>query len=157
MSGHGSVWWTELNTHHPEKAKKFYTHLLGVTAHTAAMADMSRPPKPGEPGYTTFMHDGKPILGCMHLEGEAFKHVPDHWFTYFHTDNVDESVGMVTAGGGGVIRPGFDIPGVGRIAIVKDVNGAVFGLGKPAPMSAPAAEMAPAKKAAPAKAKKAKA
>jgi len=157
MSGHGSVWWTELNTHHPEKAKKFYTEVLGVSAHTSSMVDMTRPPKPGEPGYTTFMHDGKPVLGCFHMEGEMFKGVPDHWFTYFHTDNVESSVGMVTKAGGSVVRPAWDIKGVGRIAIVKDVNGAVFGLGKPEPMMMPAAAGAPEKKAAPAKAKKAKA
>lgn len=152
MSANGSVWWNELNTHHPDKAKKFYTHLFGMTAHTAAMADMTRPPKAGESGYTTFMRDGRPMLGCMHLEGEMFKHVPDHWFTYFHSDNVDASVSGVVAGGGTIVRPAWDIPGVGRIAIVKDVNGAMFGLGKPA-MAAPTE----APKKAPAKARKAKA
>ena len=146
MSDSGTVWWTELNTHHPEKAKKFYTQLFGWQAHTSAMADMTRPPKPGEPAYTTFMQGGKPAFGCFHMEGEMFKHAPDHWFTYFHAADVDASARAVVAGGGKIIRPAWDIPGVGRIAIVQDVNGAMFGLGKPA-MAAAAAE--PAKKAAP--------
>ena len=153
MSVNPTVWWTELNTHHPEKARKFYTEAFGWTGHVAAMADMSRAPQPGEPSYTTFMHDGKPALGCFTLEGEMFKHVPDHWFTYFHSTDVDKSVAAVVKAGGKVQRPAWDIPGVGRIAIVADSNGGVFGLGKPAAMSAPQAEPA---KAAPAK-KKAKA
>ena len=153
MSENGTVWWTELNTHHPEKAKTFYTGLFGWQAHTSAMADMSRPPKPGEPGYTTFMRDGKPAFGCFHMEGEMFKHAPDHWFTYFHVADVDASARAVVSGGGKIIRPAWDIPNVGRIAIVQDVNGGTFGLGKPAMQAA--AEPAPKK--APAKAKKMKA
>ena len=150
MADQGTVWWTELNTHHADKAKKFYTQLFDWSAHTSAMADMSRPPKPGEPAYTTFMRNGQPAFGCFHLEGEMFKNVPDHWFTYFHSSDVDASVKAVVAAGGKVQRPAWDIPGVGRIAIVADVNGAMFGLGKPAPMAAPAAApeaMKPASKA----------
>lgn len=155
MTEPGTVWWTELNTHHPEKAQKFYTHLFDWTAHTSAMADMSRPAKPGEPAYTTFMRGGQPAFGCFHLDGEMFKNVPDHWFTYFHTTDVDASVRAVLAAGGKVHKPAWDVPGVGRIAVVADANGAVFGLGKPAMMAAPAATT-PANKAT-AKAKKAKA
>ena len=86
------------------------------------------------------MKGGKPHLGCFTMEGEQFKHVPDHWFTYFAVNDVDKSANDVTAAGGAIVRPPFDIPGVGRIAIVKDVNGGVFGLGKPAaPMAAASA------------------
>ena len=154
MSEHGEVWWTELNTHHPEKARKFYTEIMGWKAHTTAMADMSRPPKPGEPSYTTFMMGEKPGCGCFHMEGEMFKGVPDHWFTYFSVKDADAAAKAVTAAGGKVIRQPWDIPGVGRIAILQDVNGGMFGVGKPA-MAMAAAAPAPAK--APAKAKKAKA
>jgi len=154
MSGHGTVWWNELNTHHPEKAEKFYTELFGWTAHKASMVDMSRPPKHGEPVYTTFMRDGQPAFGCVHLNLlPDMKHIPEHWFTYFLVDDVDKSAKAVATAGGMVMRPPFDVAGVGRIAIVKDVNGSMFGLGKPA-MAMPT-EPAPMK--APAKAKKAKA
>jgi len=152
MSGHGTVWWNELNTHHPEKAVKFYTEIFGWKAHTASMADMSRPPKPGEPAYTTFMRDGQPAFGCINLNTiPGMDHVPEHWFTYFHVDDVDKTAKAIASAGGKVVRPPWDIPGVGRIAIVSDVNGGMFGLGKPAMMAA-----SEPKKAAP-KAKKAKA
>ena len=135
---HGHVWWTELNTHDAGKAIKFYSKILGLKAKTTAMGDMSRAPKAGEPSYTMFMKGDQPLLGCFTMEGEAFKHVPDHWFTYFAVDNVDKSVKVVTDAGGAVVRPPFDVPGTGRIAIVKDVNGGVFGLGTPAAMTAAA-------------------
>ena len=89
-----------------------------------------------------------------------FKDVPDHWFTYFAVDDVDKSVKAVTAAGGKMVRPPFEVPGTGRIAIVKDVNGGVFGIGTPAAMAAPAAAAKPkavVKKAAPKKKATAKA
>jgi len=150
MSQNGTVWWTELNTHHPDKAKKFYTELFGWQAHTTAMTDMSRPPKAGEPAYTAFKRDGQAAFGCFHMDQvPEMKQVPDHWFTYFHVDDVDKTATAIVAAGGKVMRAPWDIPGVGRIAIVSDVNGAMFGLGKPAPMGA----TEPAPKAKPKKAK----
>ncbi len=151
MADHGDVWWTELNTHHPEKAATFYSKLLGLKAHTSAMADMTRAAKPGEPSYTMFMKDGKPHLGVFTMDGDMFKGVPDHWFTYFAVKDVETSVKDVIAAGGSVVRPPFDVPGTGRIAIVKDVNGGVFGIGTPAAMPPPAAAEKP--NAAPKKAK----
>jgi len=157
MADHGDVWWTELNTHYPEKAVKFYSKVLGLEARTTAMGDMSRPPKAGEPSYTMFLKGGQPHLGCFTMDGDAFKGVPDHWFTYFAVDDADKSAKAVTAAGGAIVRPPFDVPGVGRIVIVKDANGGVFGLGKPAPMEAPAAAAAPKPKAKAAAKPKAKA
>ena len=149
MADHGDVWWTELNTHNPDKSIKFYSKLLGLMARTMSMVDMSRAPKKGEPAYTTFMRGDKPLLGCFTMEGEMFKNVPDHWFTYFAVNDVDKAAKDVVAAGGSVVREPWDIPRTGRIAIVKDVNGGVFGLGKPAPMEAPAASEKPVAKAAP--------
>jgi uncharacterized protein len=139
MSEHGEVWWTELNTHHPDSSRKFYTDVLGLKANIMAMGDMSRGPKPGEPSYTVFMLGEKPACGMMTLEGEHFKHVPSHWLTYFAVKNVDQSAKAVAAAGGKVCMPPFDIPGVGRIAVVEDANHVRFGLGTPAPMGGAAA------------------
>ena len=100
-----------------------------------------------------YMKGGMPHLGQFTMEGEMFKHVPDHWFTYFAVKDVDKSAKEVVAAGGKVRRPPFDVPGVGRIAIVADANGGMFGIGTPAAQAA--AE--PSAKKAPAKAKKAKA
>ncbi len=157
MPDHGDVWWTELNTHNPEKAVKFYTKILGLEARTTAMGDMSRAPKRGEPSYTMFFKGGVPALGVFTMDGEMFKGVPDHWFTYFAVKNVEKSVKDVTAAGGAIVRPPFDVPGTGRIAIVKDANGGVFGIGTSVAMAAPEAAVKPAAKpkakAAPKKAK----
>ena len=145
MAVHGDVWWTELTTHHPEAARKFYAKVMGWQPFVAAMADMQREAKPGEPAYTTFMHNGKPLCGCFHLEGEMFKNVPDHWFTYFQVTDVDTAAKAIVAAGGKTIRPAWDIPGVGRIGIMQDSSGAMFGIGKPAAMMPAAPHPAEAK------------
>lgn len=157
MADHGDVWWTELNTNNPAKAVKFYSKILGLEARTTSMVDMSRPPKAGEPSYTMFFKGGVPALGVYTMEGDAFKGVPDHWFTYFAVKDIEKSVKDVAAAGGAIVRPPFEVPGTGRIAIVKDANGGVFGIGTPAAMPAPAAKAAAKPKAKVAAKSKAKA
>ena len=64
----------------------------------------------------------------MDMRGVMPPGVPPHWFAYIEVTNVDASVKSVKDGGGQVIRDPFDVPGVGRIAIVADPIGAPVGL-----------------------------
>ena len=52
--------------------------------------------------------------------------------TYLAVDDVDAETNKVTGMGGTVIREPFDVPGVGRIAIVMDPGKAVVGIMTPA-------------------------
>ena len=54
--------------------------------------------------------------------------VPPHWTSYLAVDDVDAGVASLRKLGGHVIREPWDVPGVGRIAIVTDPQGAVLGL-----------------------------
>lgn len=47
--------------------------------------------------------------------------------SYIAVDNIDERLELAVAHGGEVIRPPFDVAGIGRIAILRDVGGAVQG------------------------------
>ncbi|WP_342359871.1 VOC family protein [Terrarubrum flagellatum] len=123
MSGHGTIWWSELGTRDAEKAKAFYGNAIGWT--------FSEMPSP-EGTYYIANVDEKPVAGVFTMKGEQFTGVPEHWMTYINVDNVDRRAEAVVAAGGEVIRAPFDVPGVGRIAIVKDSGGAVVGLGTPA-------------------------
>ena len=56
---------------------------------------------------------------------------PDHppvpaWNTYVAVTNADEAVAKVEAAGGEVLAPAFDVVDAGRMAILKDPQGAVF-------------------------------
>jgi hypothetical protein len=56
-----------------------------------------------------------------------------HWFDYVEVDNVDKRAAACASAGGAILRPPFDIPNVGRIAIVQDSSGAPLGLMTSAP------------------------
>jgi predicted enzyme related to lactoylglutathione lyase len=45
---------------------------------------------------------------------------------YIGVDDVDACVEAITSSGGAVLLPAFDIPGVGRMAMVADPQGAAF-------------------------------
>lgn len=58
--------------------------------------------------------------------------VPNHWQVYFAVDDADGAASKVSAEGGQVIAEPFDIPSVGRSAVLGDPQGAVFSVLKPA-------------------------
>lgn len=129
---HGVVWWTELNTNDPEAARTFYCEVIGWTAVEVAMNELGRSPSPGEATYTTLMNGETPVCGIFDLRSlEGMENVPPHWLTFISVADVNETCEQVEGAGGSILKPPFDVPGVGRIAIVKDVTGAVIGLGTP--------------------------
>ena len=83
----------------------------------------------------------RPVGGMFLMQGPEFGDIPDHWFAHIAVDDVDARVSRVQAAGGAVLRAPFDVPGVGRIAVVKDATGAAVGWITPAPeMAGRAAE-----------------
>ena len=62
------------------------------------------------------------------------KEIPEHWLSYISVDDVDKRVTKAKQAGATMIREPFDVPQVGRIAILKEPGGAVVGWITPAPM-----------------------
>ena len=136
MPDNAMFYWNELMTHDVEAAKKFYTAVLGWT--TEEM------PMPSGQKYTVVKANGKPAAGIMakpeqgvtakpgheeeEEEGEEEEGAPSQWMAYIHVDDVDAAVAKAEAAGGEVCMPCFDVPGVGRIAMVVDSTGATIGL-----------------------------
>ncbi|MES0810191.1 VOC family protein [Roseibium sp. SCPC15] len=126
MAEHGIFYWNELMTRDTEKAREFYGKTLGWT-----FTEM-----PMEEGiYLLAKLGDKPVAGLFPMNGPQFDGLPDHWFSYIAVDDVDERLDLAKAHGGEIVRPPFDVPGVGRIAILKDVNGAAQGWMTPAEMA----------------------
>ena len=125
MAGPGTVLWNELNTHNLDAAKTFYATTLGWTYDAMPMAD-------GE-NYWIIKSGDATVGGMFGMNDPALKGVPEHWLAYIEVDDVDARVSKLKSAGGQVMRDAFDIPNVGRIAIVKDKNGAALGLMKPSP------------------------
>jgi hypothetical protein len=49
--------------------------------------------------------------------------VPESWFAYIAVDDLDNRLKKLKQAGGTVHREPWDIPGIGRIAIVGDAAG----------------------------------
>ena len=115
----GEFSWNELLTSDETDAARFYTQLFGWQT-----ADFPG----GEVKYTLFRKDGKEVGGLMKRPREE---VPPHWLGYITVANVDATAKQAGELGGQVIMPPFDVPSVGRIAVLHDPQGAVFGIFQP--------------------------
>lgn len=114
----GLFFWRDLRTSDPEKAKAFYTELLGWTIYPQPM---------GEFTYDMFGVNEVPFGGITPLEpGESEAGVPAHWISYVGTPDVDATAKKVVELGGTIVMEPMDIPTVGRFAVATDPTGAYF-------------------------------
>jgi predicted enzyme related to lactoylglutathione lyase len=120
----GSLCFSQLTTRDPETASRFYVSLFGWTA--------KKSPSGAGPEYTEFRNNGQPGIGMSPMPPGAADTVPSYWMPYFQVSNCDTSVALASRLGGSIVVVPQDIPNSGRIAIVKDPQGAVFALFQPA-------------------------
>ena len=75
------------------------------------------------------------IGGLFDMSGDAHcKGVPEHWLCYIAVDDIDKRFKQALAAGAKEGRAPFDVPGVGRIAILQQPGGAMVGWITPKPM-----------------------
>lgn len=121
---HGNIHWSELVSADVEASKKFFTEICGWTINAMPMPN-------GD--YNVCMVGDQPVAGIMGVEQiEADHEIPPHWMTYIEVSDVDASIAAVAGAGGVVVRPPFDVPGVGRIAMVQDPGKGIVGMMTPA-------------------------
>ena len=115
----GSFIWYELITPDPDRAKSFYDAVVGWT-----IDETSRFPN----GYRMIgRDDGKFAGGVLPLTEEMRGHgARPVWLGYLGVVDVDRTAAAITADGGTTMMPAFDIPNVGRVAMVADPQGAPF-------------------------------
>ncbi|MCO7223882.1 VOC family protein [Pleionea sp. CnH1-48] len=115
----GSLCWNELAAKDAKAASEFYCQLFGWTAETNEM----------EMGpYTSFIHPNGGKMGGMLQMTEEWGDMPSHWMNYFTVEDCDAQCEKVKELGGKVCVGPFDIPEVGRFAVINDTNDAVFSL-----------------------------
>jgi predicted enzyme related to lactoylglutathione lyase len=122
----GDFIWYELITPDPVGAKSFYDAVVGWTI---------EPQPSGEMDYRMIGRaDGGNAGGVMRLTDEMASHgARPIWLGYINVDDVDASVASIEGAGGKVLLPAFDIPDIGRIAMVADPQGGPFYIMKPIP------------------------
>jgi uncharacterized protein len=121
---HGNFYWNELMTRDVARAKKFYADTMGWSYDAM--------PSGGGSTYWLAKSGGAIVGGLFDISGPDFKGVPENWMSYIAVDNVDERVKKATAAGAKVMKPAFDVPNVGRIAVLVEPGGAAIGWMTPA-------------------------
>ena len=113
----GGFIWYELMTTDAEGAKAFYDAVVGWTISE---------PAPEFKGYRMINRsDGKAAGGVLPLTDEMQQHgARPTWLGYISVGNVDRALAKIDQAGGKALMPPFDIPNVGRIAMVSDPQGA---------------------------------
>jgi predicted enzyme related to lactoylglutathione lyase len=120
---HGNFCWNELNTRNIERAKKFYADTLGWS-----YEDMTS----DEEVYWLIKVDGEDIGGMFDISDPFYSDLPESWLSYIEVDDVDARVAKAMRAGAKILKPAFDVPGVGRIAILLEPGGATIGWMTPA-------------------------
>lgn len=112
----GSFCWWSLMTKDVEKANGFYQQLFDWT--------LSEMDIPGEENSTIYTAGNGGFGNPVPLENDFPG--PSHWITYIAVSDVNETCDRVKKLGGKVCVPAFDIPTVGRTAVITDPVGAAF-------------------------------
>lgn len=120
----GMVHWTELVSSDVDTSRNFYVEMFGWEFETISM--------PSGVDYTIFKSNGAPVAGMIPMScTTAPADTPNHWFTYFTVDDIDNACQMTIKAGGSVLRAPFFVPGVGSHAIVEAADGSPFGIVQP--------------------------
>ncbi|MGI5917905.1 MAG: VOC family protein [Anaerolineae bacterium] len=110
--------WHELMTTDVEAAREFYREVTGLTTDVG--------------DYPMLMDGGQPVGGLVGPTGQGPvwpSGGPEaHWIAYIGVEDVDAAVQRAQSLGGEILLPPVDVPGFGRAAVLRDPQGAAFGL-----------------------------
>ena len=123
MWSHGHFHWNELMTRNSEQAKSFYSATIGWTFEPMPMPDGT---------YWVAKVGDQPVAGLFPLSSPHYDGVPEVWMGYIAVDDIDERIKKAQALGATLLKPAFDVPGVGRIAVLREPGGAGIGWMTPA-------------------------
>ena len=113
--------WVDLMTTDVEKAREFYSTLLGC--------ETVDNPVGGDFVYTLFSRNGKNLAGMSPMMPDMLEQgVPPHWNSYVAVTNVEEAAAKAASLGGTIIMPPMDVMDFGRMASIIDPTGAVLNL-----------------------------
>ncbi|MGH9327707.1 MAG: VOC family protein [Terriglobia bacterium] len=117
----GTFCWVELGTTDQDAAKHFYHTLFGWTTHDILLGPNNL--------YSIFQVKGRATAAAYSLRREQQAlGIPPHWLLYVAVDNADEAAGRAVSLGGNVLIPPGDVRDSGRMAVLEDPGGAIFGV-----------------------------
>jgi predicted enzyme related to lactoylglutathione lyase len=116
---HGAFSWSELMTGDPKAAGEFYGKLFGWAVKTMDM---------GQGAYHVLNVGDTGVGGIMNRPPGMPADTPPVWGCYVTVNNVDDTLVQVKRLGGKVCMGPVDIPGVGRMAVIQDPQGAMLNI-----------------------------
>lgn len=115
----GRFVWYELITTDVDKAVDFYTHVTGWSA------DVWHSPG-GD--ISMFKSAQGAVANLRKSTGEKGPHGDTWWSASVSVTDVDVSAAKATELGGAVVQAPYDMPGIGRLAVIRDPLGTQMGL-----------------------------
>jgi predicted enzyme related to lactoylglutathione lyase len=117
MRPHGTFAWNELLTTDPERAKLFFAETLGWTFQ---FFDLGAP-------YWVIMAGDRMVGGLGALSAGDLETMESYWLGFIEVHDIDIRYQRAIAFGAIEIRGPHDVPGVGRVAVLRDPTGALIG------------------------------
>ena len=117
----GTFCWSELATVDQAGAKAFYSKLFGWDTMDMDMG--------GGQAYT-FLKLGDRDAGALYsmMPEERASGAPPHWKSYVAVTSADQAAAKAKSLGGTVVMEPFDVFESGRMALIQDPTGAIFGV-----------------------------
>lgn len=120
----GTFSWVDLATTDAAAAKAFYTGLFGWKTEDTDAG--------GGAVYTMCRIDGDDVCGIFEMSPEMQERgAPPNWTNYATVADADAATTRVKELGGETINDAFDVLDAGRMAVLKDPQGAVFAVWEP--------------------------
>lgn len=120
----GTVYWVELNTTDAGAARPFYQALFGWDA-TEVRTPQGAP-------YTMLQKGGRDVGGLQDLrDEERAQGAPPHWMLFTCVEAADAAAEQARAQGGTVVAGPYDAADIGRMATLRDPEGAAFSVWEP--------------------------
>ncbi len=117
----GTPSWADLGTTDAEAAVGFYSALFGWEAENTPAGPAGT--------YVLCRREGKDVVG-LYEQNEAMRSrgVPPIWLIYISVDDIAAATRAVEEAGGTLHAQPFDLAEAGRMSLVQDPTGAMFGL-----------------------------
>ncbi len=116
----GKFVWHDLITDDTDATQRFYSAVLGWT--------FEQTTRPNGGPYTLAKLNGHYIGGIIQLDDPAGETDYSRWLGYLSVSDVDKAVAITRSAGGTVVVDVEDIINIGKVAAIKDPQGAVLGL-----------------------------
>ena len=118
----GHIVWHDLFTPDKGRSMAFFERVAGWAFVTERATDFAW--GGGERDFVLALRDKEAGAGFA----ETPEGMPSGWIAYVEVPDVDAAAARAEAFGGTIVRQPFDVPGVGRNALLRDPLGALFGI-----------------------------